>query len=318
MMQKVLRGVKRSVSDPRWFLYYVQRELTLNPGHRDRIANLVARMLPKNRSPERRAESSVLASELIDSGIAFPKDIVSANEVSDILSYLETRKCYDPRHPEMPGFSGPHNAHKTCFHAYYPDDDVVRAPHLTRIANHPVILEALEQVFGCKPTINSMLIWWLFSSYDYDDAEREQFLWNTAHMHRDIDDWLQIKLFIYLSDVDEETAPHMFVAESHKGGITVGKRLIALDTVHSRCSDKLQTVLGKAGTAWLENPFGMHVAKRPVAGNRLVASVSYSLLPLPFTVGRRPVQTESEPFAYDPYINRRWILQPKVAASAAR
>jgi len=210
----------------------------------------------------------------------------------------------------MPGFSDPANAHKACFHAYYPDDDVVRTPHLMKIANHPLVLDALELVFGCKPTISSVLIWWLFASYDYSDSERDQFLWNTANMHRDVDDWLQIKLFIYLSDVAEQTAPHMFLAGSHKGGITVGKRLISLDTVHEACGDRLQTILGEPGTAWLENPFGMHVAKRPERGNRLMASVSYSLLPLPFTIGRRPLQPELDPFTYDPYINRLWISQP--------
>ncbi len=238
--------------------------------------------------------------------------LVSSREVDDILEYLKTQKFYDPRHPEMGGVNDPTKVPPTCYHAYYPDDCVVSAPHLMRIANDPLVLRALEDVFGSKPTIASALIWWLFSSYDFSDKEREQFIWNTSNMHRDIDDWLQIKLFVYLSDVDEETAPHVFLEGSHSRGPGEGRAVLPFDFAQEYCPERLRRVHGKAGAAWLENPFGFHVAKRPETGNRLIAAISYSLLPLPFTIGRAS-RPGPETQNFDPYINRLWMTPNKEA-----
>jgi hypothetical protein len=306
MVAKLLRGLKRSFGDYRWFLYYLQRDLTMNPAHRDKVAALIAWWLPKGSIATPCDKAKAIAEKLKRDGIVTADAIITRQEIDDILEYLKTRNCYDPRHPEMPGFSDPHKADRTCFHAYYPDDDVVGAPHLMRIANDPVILGALELVFGGKPTIVSALIWWLFASYDYSDKEREQFLWNTSNMHRDIDDWLQIKLFIYLTDVGDHSAPHMFLERSHRGGPGTGQRVISMEDVHNACPEKMTTITGKAGTTWLENPFGFHVAKRPETGNRLIAAISYSLLPSPFTIGRASIAAvDSRKF--DAYINRLWM-----------
>jgi hypothetical protein len=311
MIAKLIRGLRRSFRDYRWFLYYIQRELTLHPKHRDRIAALIAFCLPKGTIASPPEASRAIADKLKRDGIALT-DMISSSEVNEILDYLKTKKFYDPRHPEMAGLSDPDSVPSTCFHAYYPDDDVVGAPHLMRIANDPVILGALELVFGSKPTITSALIWWLFASYDYSDKEREQFLWNTSNMHRDIDDWLQIKLFVYLSDVDDETAPHLFLEGSHCNSPGLGKNVLSLDFVGHLCPQRIRTVKGKAGTAWLENPFGFHIAKRPETGNRLIAAISFSLLPLPFTIGRA-VNHDPAAAHFDSYINRLWMARDQEA-----
>jgi hypothetical protein len=317
MIAKFARGMKKSVKDPRWFLFYLQRDTTLDPRHRDRIAALIAHALPK--SPERSTSPTVqkIADGLKSDGFAPVEGIVTPAQLDDIMNFLSTRKCYDPRHPEMPGFSHPSEAHSTCYHAYYPDDDVVATPHLMEIANHPTLISALEIVFGCKPTITSALMWWLFSTYDFSDGEREQFLWNTNNMHRDIDDWLHIKLFIYLTDVDEKHAPHLFLKGSHRGGIGEKKRLISLEDVRKDCSQQLETVVGGAGTAWLENPFGFHVATRPDQGNRLLAAISYSLFPLPYTIGQHAFDEDADATKFDAYINRRWLSKSKPATLAS-
>jgi hypothetical protein len=312
MLAKLLRGLNRSMHDYRWFLYYLQRQITLNPKHRERIAALIGHCLPRGIATSPSEASVAIAENLKRDGIAMTQGLVSSDEVDDICEYLKAQKFYDPRHPEMGGVIDPSEIPPTCYHAYYPDDCVVSAPHLMRIANDPLVLDALERVFGSKPTITSALIWWLFASYDFSDKEREQFLWNTSNMHRDIDDWLQIKLFIYLSDVDEETAPHVFLEGSHSGGPGVGKGVLSLDFVHEHCPEKVRPVHGKAGSAWLENPFGFHVATRPKTGNRLMAAISYSLLPLPFTIGRASIPGP-ETQNFDPYINRLWMT-PKTEA----
>ena len=310
MLAKALRGLNRSLHDHRWFFYYLQREMTWNPKQRERIAALIRYCLPRANVASPSEISRAIAEKVKCDGIAMAGSLVKGHEVDDIREYLKAKKFYDPRHPEMGGVSDPDAVPPTCFHAYYPDDVVVKAPHLMQIANDPQVLDALQLVFGGKPTITTALIWWLFSSYGFADKEREQFIWNTSNMHRDIDDWLQIKLFIYLSDVAEETAPHLFLKGSHSGGPGAGKSTIPLDYVARSCPENMVAVHGKAGVAWLENPFGFHVAKRPETGNRLIAAISYSLLPTPFTIGRTSIPAEQSE-TFDPYINRLWMAPNK-------
>jgi hypothetical protein len=286
MLARYMNGLKRSLKDPRWFMYYLQRDLTLNPGVREKIANLVAHALPSSRSFRPSPEAQGMARQLHEDGFVGIPGLLSTSELNDILRYLRSKECYDPRHPELPGFRDPAQAHKSCFHAYYCDEDVIYTPHLLAIANHPTILQTIESLFGCKPTIASIYIWWLLGGYDYSDSEAGYFRWNATHLHRDVDDWAQIKLFIYLTD---------------------GQKHLDLVDVEKSCPDKLRTVTGPAGTAWLENTFGFHLGTLPEGQDRLIVAIGYSLLPQPFTTSPRQRQPDLDPFAYDPYINRLWV-----------
>lgn len=307
MLARYVNGLKRGFRDPRWLMYYLQRDLTLHPGVREKIANLVAHALPSSRSFRPTREAKEMAQRLHESGFTWLPDLLSASELNDMRRYLGSRDCYDPRHPELPGFKDPAQAHKSCFHAYYCDEDVVRTPHLLAFANHPLILQTIESLFGCKPTIASIYIWWLLGGYDYSDSEADYFCWNASHLHRDVDDWAQVKLFIYLTDVDEKSAPHLYLEGSHRGGIASGQKHLDLEDVEKACPDKLKTVTGPAGTAWLENAFGFHLGTLPKGHDRLIAAIGYSLLPQPFPTSPREHQPDLDPFTYDPYINRLWV-----------
>lgn len=307
MLARYVNGLKRSLKDPRWLMYYLQRDLTLNPSFRERVANLIAHALPSSRSFQPSSEAREMAHNLHEAGFTWLPNLLTATDLEDMLRYLRSKTCYDPRHPELPGFQDPAQAHKSCFHAYYCDQDVVRTPHLMAVANHPRVLQSIESLFGCKPTIASIYIWWLLDGYDYSDSEADYFRWNATHLHRDVDDWAQIKLFIYLTDVDEQSAPHLYLQGSHRGGIASGQKHLMLDDVQKNCPEKLRTVTGPAGTAWLENTFGFHLGTLPKGHDRLIVAIGYSLLPQPFTTSPRQYQPDLDPFAYDPYINRLWV-----------
>jgi hypothetical protein len=307
MLAKYMRGLKRGLKDPRWLSYYVQRDLAPNPILREKIANLLAHGLPSSRSFDPSIEAQNLAQRLTEDGLVSIPNLLADSKLDDILGYLRSKPCSDPRHPEMPAFYDPAEAHKSCFHAYYCDEDVVHTPHLMAIANHPLILQTIESLFGCKPTIATIYIWWLLRAYDYSDSEGDYFCWNANHLHRDVDDWAQIKLFIYLTDVDSQSAPHLYLEGSHRGGIASGKKNVPLEEVEKNSFEKLKTITGPAGTAWLENAYGLHLGTLPKGRDRLIAAIGYSILPQPFTTSPRKYQPGLDPFAYDPYINRLWV-----------
>ncbi len=141
MLARYVNGLKRGLKDPRWLIYYLQRDLTLNPAFREGIANLLAHALPSSRFFRPSPEAKEMARHLHQDGFASVPNLLNAAELDDILRYLRSKPCYDPRHPEMPGFHDPAQAHKNCFHAYYCGEDVVYTPYLLAIANHPLVLQ---------------------------------------------------------------------------------------------------------------------------------------------------------------------------------
>lgn len=308
---RLSRAIKRMLGDYRWIHFYLQRYLTLNTWFRSRVASLAARMLPHSSPFQPSAEARAIAAQLDECGVAPLPGLLTASETDDIVRYLRTRPCYDPRHPEMPGFLDPKDAHSSCYHAYYTADDIAHAPHLLAIANRPVVLEAVEAVLGCKPTISAITIHWLLNSYDYSDSEANNFRYNAKTFHRDVDDWAQIKLFIYLTDVDANSAPHTCLKESHKSHIADGEMTMDVETARRLYPGKVHMATGPAGTAFLENTFALHVGGGPKSRNRLLVAFAYTLFSLPFAnIRQRPRNLDMEPNAIDPYASRLWLAEP--------
>jgi len=81
-----------------------------------------------------------------------------------------------------------------CTMADYQLETVLNCPHVLALANSDFLIRTATQYLGCLPTISTLRIWWTFPG-----SRREDF-----HLfHRDWDDWRCVKLFVYLTEVDE-------------------------------------------------------------------------------------------------------------------
>jgi hypothetical protein len=241
-------------------------------------------------------------------------DFVGARRLGDILGYLHTKKMYDPYRPEKPGFTDPLKAHKEALTGYYNTEDAMRTPHLLEMANDPRILNVMEASFGCKPTISHLSIWWSFAGFD--PAVNADIIGNPDVYHRDLDDWAQIKLFVYLTDVTGETGPHAFIRGSHRECQYVDRKDAEVKATDPDGS-KLVLFSAKAGTGFLERSSTLHRGVAPTKGPRLMLHVTYSLFPLPYVPkSLRPFECDLK--GLDPYINRIFFRQGKPAARAER
>ena len=102
----------------------------------------------------------------------------------------------------------------------------------------------------------------------------------TELFHRDVDDFRFLKLFLYLTDVDEEAGPHVFARGTHKLPELSAIRRYRDHEVRRVVEphDMIQ-VLGCAGTAFLEATYGLHRATKPIARPRLAFSALYTMRP---------------------------------------
>jgi ectoine hydroxylase-related dioxygenase (phytanoyl-CoA dioxygenase family) len=169
------------------------------------------------------------------------------------------------------------------------------------IANDPRVLLVVEGALGAKPTLAAIRVWWSTPTQSGEPEHAELF-------HRDVDDLRFIKLFVYLTDVDENTGPHMFVSGSHRQNrLTAISRYGDSEVEQAFGSRNILSITGKAGTAFLENTFGVHRGVPPRQGPRLIFQPLYTLRPVIFGPPKPLCRRENFSPSFDPYINRVFL-----------
>ncbi|RZJ01609.1 MAG: hypothetical protein EON90_02210 [Brevundimonas sp.] len=272
--------------------FLIQRQVK-NPTLRERAADWVARTRPAADTTPGHS-----AAALLESGIQ-PMDIVGPARAEEMRRYFEGYKVRD-HYGKTPGEFLPTDAGPETHVGTFDDAVVLRAPHAVEIANHPAVLSAVSSALGARPIISSMTAWW---SIPHAGAAREAELF-----HRDIDDWRFIKLFVYLTDVDEESGPHAYIPGSHRSDQLREIRRYSDEEVEAAYPDKCMRICGPAGDAFLENTQGLHRGIPPRSRLRLLFQVIYSLSKSPYGPAR-PIALRSDfpDLDLDPYVNQAYL-----------
>jgi hypothetical protein len=126
-------------------------------------------------------------------------------------------------------------------------------------------LRSNSSIIGCSA--------WLSRATDHRQSV------NAQNFHRDIDTIRWLKVFIYLTDVNELNGPHIFVPKSHKNNhYKKYARLTEADLLEKGLSPI--EIYGEAGTILVVDTFGIHRGKPVVDNERLLAQVTFGTLPV--------------------------------------
>lgn len=302
MLIRVFKKVWERIYPLSHAAFYFQR-LFLLPKARLIIARQFAHFLPRTEGAgEHTSEAIRVEEELQRDGVSFLDGLMSATEISEVMDYIADKYCYDRFRSAQSTF---HIAAPpaSCHVAPYKDTDVIDAPHLLKVANHPRVLAAMERYLGCKPTLSNLALWWTLPGHDGpEDAE---------FFHRDVDEWSFIKLFVYLTDVTHDCGPHVFVKGSQRlPKLMRIRRYQDQEVVNAFGLQNILSMTGAAGCAFLENTFGMHKGQHAKSGRRLVFQAQYSLFPIGIYKYSPQARSNSD-FKLDPYINRLYVKAPK-------
>jgi hypothetical protein len=129
---------------------------------------------------------------------------------------------------------------------------------------------------GLAPVVHTPnLHWSCVPSTPTYDAPREE-LGRNAQFHVDFDGIHAIRVHMYLTDVDDGTAPMQYVPGSHRVGSLRGRALrFADEGIDERAvtqrfgASAARTITGPAGTTFVSDPRGLHRATAPIDGDRL-------------------------------------------------
>lgn len=266
-------------------LYYAHR-VVVSPRRRKTVARMIAATVNlRHGSISREAAAQTTVEQLEQDGIARLPDLLSGDDIAEIHDWL--RSC-----PLAGGDA-------------YGLDSVLNCPHVVRVMSDPRILAIAGEFLGCKPTVSSIGIRWSFC------ATRSRMV---QTFHRDLDDWRFLKVFVYLTDVDDTSGPHTYVRGSHK---TKGRRRAGAypleDLQRTYGPDAILRVVGNAGTSFVADTYGIHRGEIPVSSPRLILQIQYSVLPN-FALLYEPVPVPAADSAIDPYTTRLLVERAGPAA----
>jgi hypothetical protein len=285
-------------------MYYAQRAVTPRPLRRA-VANGVAGYLrirhgmPHLDNAAGKDDTASLQALRAD-GFAMLPRLLGREQIDDIHAYLRNRPL------------SPHGRSRLMFLADAPPPevrmaeyslaDVLGCPHLLELANSAPLIRLAAHYIGCKPTISAIGLRW---SYPQEGTGT-----GLQGFHRDCDDWRFIKVFAYLTDVDEGAGPHVYVSGSHRERCGVRLAPYTDEEVAARYGQqKMVSVTGPAGTLFAVDTHGVHKGLLPSSKPRLLLQIQYSLLPV-YMYDYAPaagLQTTK----IDHYINRLLLKRPK-------
>lgn len=295
-MLRRVSNVLKSFSDSRYRYMYWHRRIESRV-RREALAQDRAAKLPSRPV----AVPSALAEKLNRKGYVFVENLLENAMIEEMRVYFAGHLTSSPYHPELGKFAAPEEAPPGVHVAYFDPDVCLDAPHFLKLANDPRILDCVSQYFGCAPMISYLQAWWsLPTGGSAKHAE---------NFHRDFDDLKFCKLFIYLTDVDNQSGPHAFIAGSPVTAKLEQRRRYSDDEVAAEFPDKADWIefTGPAGTAFLEDTSGLHKGTPPISKPRLICQVLYSLDPY-YGGPKRPIRNPNDhEMQFDAYSNSAYL-----------
>lgn len=287
-------------------LWQMLRELRrdLDDRQRDRIASLLAGVVRKH-IPSSPVEPSTLVqavtARLTAEGYCAFGDLLRPEQAAAVVAHFRSRPCFNAHVPvSSDGVPRRLGEGAEAFHyGSYPLKDIVEAPFLIELANDPQILSIAEHYLGCTPTLYSLNAWWSFPGFGQPAAFSQSF-------HRDIDDFRFCTLFVYLTDVDEQGGPHVYVRRTHRPDLMQQELARAGTAAHDRLDPQIrdavtagalrqgegygldpavlgllghlaERVEGPAGSGLMADTYGFHMGLPPQRGQRLIFWARYGL-----------------------------------------
>jgi hypothetical protein len=285
----------RRVAADRRRLAYDLLPLVPAPATRDRIARLIALARPKTPGFLPSATARNWHQSLVTEGITPPLPALPDGWVEEMRAYFQTETCIDPYRKHLGAFLWDAVPSPETNMGYFSVEQTLKCPRVLEIFNDPRVLEAAELYLGCKPMLDNVGSWW-----SYGDRPVAK---GTQRYHRDFDSIRGFKLFVYLTDVDETSGPHVFMKGSHTSP--------RLDTGAAQSDEAVRTafgagnelhVTGPAGTWFLADTFGFHKGALPLTGKRLILVAQYNVNRTPH-LPPAPVMARPDD-RFDPFVNR--------------
>ena len=252
-------------------IYKTYQRIFLKPSTRLILQNIEKAFLPKKNY--KNAENLLQidkAQELHSAGYVGIESIFTENELDETVTFLSKDHLLEPIYSEHKNFylKSPPKGVKT---GYLPTQTLIDSKYILKAVNNTDLLDLLKNYFGCSFKLDWIWGWWSFPSEDLAGPQQ---------CHRDYESMNFVKVFVYLTDVDQENGPHEYIKGSHKINKLYDRKRFSNETIKENfIQDKRLSILGKKGTTFIANTFGIHKGLNPQKNKRLVLVYLFSVIP---------------------------------------
>lgn len=166
-------------------------------------------------------------------------------------------------------------------------NDLVGRDIFQKIAFDPYILSMASGYLGCCPVHVQTNIWFSFPTYG-SLANKSL---NGQLFHQDKEFIKFLKVFVYLTNVNENNGPHCYVEgshvdEAHQYGLKLSDRFSDERVIQVYGNHRVKKLLGSAGTIAFGDTSCMHKGLPIVSGYRAILQIEYAsslyLSPVPY------------------------------------
>lgn len=144
---------------------------------------------------------------------------------------------------------------------------------LQELLFEPLFLQIAQKYLKCEPVLDLFAMWWSAPFHNKATSETAQ------EYHFDMDKLKFLKFFIYLSDVDSQNGPHMYVEGSHKSldkKFLKDQRFSDEDIENSFDPKLVHELTAKKGTIIVADTRGLHKGQALMKGERLIFQIEFS------------------------------------------
>lgn len=208
-----------------------------------------------------------LPTAIVDPLVEFAQSsICYGDRRQDLPFYLNWRSHLEARVGKAFMIGSYLNSHETC-------------PAFQAIKTDPGLLALVRAYLGCEPVYLAGELFWSFPR----ESTSEEQLKAAQVFHYDIDDYRSLKLFFYLTDVDETAGPHICIQKSHTHKHPyhqiLGQRIASISDaqlVQQYGEENVITFCGEAGYGFAEDPYCLHKGTTPTEKPRLLLQLQFN------------------------------------------
>lgn len=222
------------------------------------------------------------ASELKSTGI-FTGLTLPASIHEEIARFAQETPCFGNFDRELEFTAGEHAEAERRFgrtilsgHHF---ERVLQCEAAVAVQRDPLLLDIARHYLGGEARMITTRTWWSFPTKTASEADLSR---ASFKFHFDLDDWRMLKFFFYLSDVDADAGPHVYVRGSHnrrrvRHQLTLLVGHPAEEVLSFYGENNAVTLTGKAGTGFVEDPFGFHMGTLAKNTPRLMMEVGFGV-----------------------------------------
>ena len=202
-----------------------------------------------------------LRAEGLSKGLQMPEPVCA-----DILRFARTTPCFanlsrrveflPSAHDDAVGRLG-----RPVLTGHY-FDRVEACAAVAAVRGDPLLHAVATGYLGREARVISTRLWWSFPTRGASDADLN--LASQEKLHFDLDDWRALKFFFYLTPVDHDGGPHVYVRRTHNRRVARHQWTLVVghpneEVLGAYGSENKTTVLGGAGHGFAADPFGFHM-----------------------------------------------------------